>query len=281
MQARLPLAVLFVLAASQGWPQGTQTFSLEHRDAQVLADWMHRELAEKGEVAGVPAAQIEQIDCDPVENTLVVSAEEAAMDRIRALLAALDEPIGQIEIDCKMVELEQPELLLGGAPERRFAVEEGLTVGLPVAAIFGTAGQPPGAEDPGHGLLAINPHVDPDLLAELLESGRATLVNEPRIRLAQGAPGALVFVAEHEGEVYQKSVGFTAFMTAEDLVTVEAWLHFHEPPGETAHPDVDLAVRYTAADGQAVAIGVLPGAEATEGEPALVFVVTAELVREP
>ena len=262
MRSRLLPLALILLALSPCWSAQMEKFSLRHMDAQAIADWMRKELGAKGEVLGLRAEQIERIDCVPAENALVVSAEEAAMDRIRALLAMLDEPIEKIQIDCKMVQLEQPELLLGGAPGRTVVLGEGLTVEVPLTAILGAAGQPPGAEEERHGLLAINPHVDLDLLADLLESGRVTIVNEPRILLLQGAPGAMAFVTEHEGEVYQKSVGFTAFMTDVDLVTVEASLHFHEPPGQT------------------VAIGVLPQAEAAEGEPALVFLITAEPIRD-
>jgi hypothetical protein len=274
---------VFLLVLTPCWSQQTEKFTLRHAGAPGLAGWMQEELDENGELAGIPADQIDKIECIPQDNAIAVSGEEAAIERIRMLLAQVDVPITQIAIRCKMVELEEPELLLGEVGStRQVTLADGSRVEVTPKALARERPGWPLSQDETGPLVAINPHVNLAALAVLVATGRATMVNELRITVFQGIPGYIGFATEHEGKVYGPYLRFTATMTTDDLITVEASLPVTEPPhAGVLSANVHMDVRHTARTGQTVAVGVLPKSEAPEAERGIVFLLTAEPVREP
>jgi len=211
-----------------------------------------------------------------------VSGEDAAIERIGDLVAQVDVPISKVQISCKIVELEDPELLVGDvAAPTVVKLGDGPRVEVPPEAVPPERTAWPPREDETATLLAINPHVDLAVLAALLDNGRATILSEPRILVLQGFPGEIAFVAEHEGKFYTRGFACRARMTDDELITVEASLHWDEPPVAGAvSPNVHIDVRYTALSDQTVAVGLLPKSKSDEAERGIVFLITARPVRD-
>jgi len=280
MRSRVTVIAILLLASCACEAEIHKIITLKHSDARAVCSWL-QDAVEKGKW-GLSADQIEKIECIPRDNALLVSGEDAAIERIRDLLAGVDVPVRQIEIRCKMVELEEPELLLGGvAPPTVLQLADGSRVEVPPEAVPPDRPGWPLPEDETGTLLAINPHVDVSVLEGLLDNGRVTVMNEPRITTLQGMPGYIGFATDHEGKVYGPRFGFTATMTDDELITVEASLHWDEPPvAGVVSPNVHIDVRYTARTGQTVAVGVLPKSEAVEAEGGIVFLITAGPVRD-
>lgn len=280
MRSRAGVIVILLLAAGACQARSVHIIHLQHRDARVVSSWL-QEAVEKGEW-GLSADQIEKIECIARDNALLVSGEAAAIDRIRELLAGVDVPVRQIEIRCKIVELEKPELLLGDvAAPTVVKLADGSTVEVPPEAVAPDRTAWPPREDETATLLAINPHVDLAVLEELLDNGRATIVAYPHILLFVGMPGEISFRTEHEGEFYARGLACRARMTDDELITVEASLHWDEPPeAGVVSPNVHMDVRYTALSDQTVAVGLLPKSKSDKAEQGIVFLITARPVRD-
>ena len=277
---RVAAVVALLLLATCAQARTVRIIELQHRDARIVSSWLEDGIANGR--WGIAGDQIDKVECIARDNAIVVSGEDAAIERIGDLLAQVDVPVRQIEIRCKMVELEEPELLLGGvAPPTVLQLADGSRVEVPPEAVPPDRPGWPLPEDETGTLLAINPHVDVSVLEGLLDNGRVTVMNEPRITTLQGMPGYIGFATDHEGKVYGPRFGFMATMTDDELITVEASLHWDEPPvAGVVSPNVHIDVRYTAPGGQTVAVGVLPKSEAVEAEGGIVFLITARPVRD-
>lgn len=249
-------ALRHLLAASRyGATDHRAKIVLEHLDPRAVAGWVYWKLAQR-QLGEIEPGNIRRIQVLPEENSVLITGEPAALDRLQVLIESLDTPSGaSISLTCTSVETTEPQRLLcqpripsiiempDGSEFDPAATELDVGKLCPVAPDY--------ADDC---VVVVNPYVDPAELDRMIDEGVAEMPWEPRLVEREGLGGAVTFQCEHTMPSGQPGLRLAALLGANGLITVQVSLRC---TGDDK-PSSSGTVQYVALPGQTVAVGVIP-----------------------
>ncbi|NLO04653.1 MAG: hypothetical protein GX131_02370 [candidate division WS1 bacterium] len=267
-------ALRHLLAASRyGATDHRAKVALDHLDARAVAGWLYWKLSQR-QISEVEPGDIRRIQVIGDENALLITGENAALDRLQVLIESLDVPhAATISLTCISVETTQPHRLLCQPRAPNVIERPNGTQFDPAAAEVDVAKLCPVAPDyADECITVINPYVDTDELDAMIAEGVAEMPWEPRLAERKGLGGAVTFQCEHTMPSGRPGLRLGALMGTTGLITVQVSLRC---AGEGA-PEASATVQYVAFPGQTVAIGVIPQRGAIE--KMTVLLVTADTI---
>ncbi len=273
-RALVPLMVAVVVGATSAGAaaESMSLVEVRHLNAGLVQNWLTG-LLEDGSL-GIEADSVKRIGVVIRDNSVLLEGEAAAVEAIKAAIAAADGRLSQVQISMTVLEMADATPLLGTAtPERTVVLADGTEVAAP--ELRSRPASDSGVEDPRR-TTVVNTLVDEALISELIDSGQAMVINNPRLTTVEGAPGTASFAthieATDDGDRYfGTNYTLTAATGEGDIVTVEAHLRSDEPQGPTERVG---PLRYTTRLGQAVAVAALGDAD----ERSLVYIITVTAV---
>ncbi|MGC9317619.1 MAG: secretin N-terminal domain-containing protein [Armatimonadota bacterium] len=246
-----------LLAASRyGATDHRAKITLDHLDARAVAGWIYWKASQR-ELGEIEPGDLRRIQVLPDTNSLLVTGDPTALDRLQVLVESIDVPhAATISLSCVSVETSQPQRLLC-QPRAPNIVE------MPDGSHFDPAAQeldvgklcPVAPEYADESLVLVNPYVDTDELDEMLEEGVAEMPWEPRFIERAGLAGTVTFQCEHTTASGRPGLRLAALVGANGLITCQVSLRCSdEGPGART----SATVQYVAFPGQTVAVGVVP-----------------------
>ncbi len=264
------MVAVIVGATYAGAAEVTSIVAVKHLPVASIQNWING-LLEDGSL-GVDVKQIEVVIRD---NAVLLAGEAASIEKLTAAIHAADVRLFQVEISVTVLQMADATPLLESAtPERTVILADGTQVAAPE---FGLPRESGFYLEPRR-TTVVNTLVDEALISELVDSGQAMVIIQPRVTTVEGTPGTISFIigteATDDGDRhFGTSYTLTAATSEGDTVTVEADLLWDEPQGrrERVGP-----IRYTAKLGQAIALATLGDAD----ERSLVHIITVTAIRD-